>query len=50
MPFTGRDIPSLYKNVIEGTYKDISSVYSQELRDLLAMCLIVEEDLRPSAS
>lgn len=28
MPFTGRDIPSLYKNVIKGVYKEIPSVYS----------------------
>jgi NIMA (never in mitosis gene a)-related kinase len=28
MPFAGRDFPSLYRRVIDGTYEDISESYS----------------------
>jgi hypothetical protein len=28
MPFMGRDFPSLYRKVIDGTYDDISEMYS----------------------
>lgn len=43
MPFNGRDFPSLYRKVIEGTYEDISELYSDELKNLIRMCLVVEE-------
>ncbi len=43
MPFTGLDFPSLYLKVIEGKYKDIPEVYSDEIRNLIRMCLIVED-------
>jgi hypothetical protein len=50
MPFKGRDFPSLYRKVTEGKYDEISELYSDELKNLIRMCLIVEEEMRPSAS
>ena len=51
MPFAGKDFPSLYRKVCEGKYQEIpEGYYSEQLRNLVRMCLIVEEEMRPSAS
>ena len=49
-PFRAKDFPGLYRKVIVGNYDPIPTHYSQELRDLIRMCLTVDEDLRPEAS
>ena len=51
MPFAAKDFPSLYRKVCEGKYQEIpEGYYSEQLRNLVRMCLIVEEEMRPSAS
>ena len=49
-PFKGRDFPSLYRKVIVGDYQQIPSTYSYELKELIRMCLTVDDEMRPSAS
>jgi hypothetical protein len=49
-PFKARDFPSLYRKVIVGNYDQIPSIYSNELKELVRMCLTVDDDMRPSAS
>lgn len=49
-PFRARDIPGLYRKIIVGDYDPIPSSYSQDLSELIRMCLTVDEDLRPDAS
>ena len=48
-PFKANDFPGLYKKVIAGYYDPIPSHYSQDLKDLIRMCLTVDEHMRPSA-
>jgi NIMA (never in mitosis gene a)-related kinase 1/4/5 len=50
MPFLGQDFPSLYRRVIEGKYEEIPEVYSEAMQNLVRMCLITEEEMRPAAS
>ena len=49
-PFRAKDFPALYRKVIVGNYDPIPSSYSQELSELIRMCLTVDDDMRPDAS
>lgn len=49
-PFKARNFPSLYRKVIVGNYDQIPQRYSNELRELVRMCLTVDDEMRPSAS
>jgi hypothetical protein len=49
MPFIARDIPTLYRKVVDGSYEEIPERYSEELKNVVRMCLVVEEEMRPSA-
>lgn len=42
-PFKARDFPSLYRKVIVGNYDPIPSKYSQDLHDLIRLCLTVDD-------
>jgi hypothetical protein len=49
-PFKARDFPSLYRKVIVGNYDPIPGKYSQDMHDLIRLCLTVDDCMRPSAS
>lgn len=38
-PFRAQDFPGLYQAVTNGTYEDISSVYTKNLKDFIVQCL-----------
>ena len=47
-PFRGTSLRNLYENINRGVYEPIPSIYSQDLKKLIAMMLVVEPYRRPS--
>ena len=48
-PFKAMNFPELYRKITTGVYADIPSKYSAKMKTLIKMCLITDEDMRPSA-
>ncbi|CAI2364770.1 unnamed protein product [Moneuplotes crassus] len=49
-PFKAKDMKTLFKKVVKGHYPDIPYHYSDDLRNIIAMCLRVNMTSRPGAS
>ena len=49
-PFTAKDMKGLYNKVIKGEYTRIPAQYSQELANVIDMCLRVVPSKRPTAA
>ena len=47
-PFRGTSLRNLYENINRGVYEPIPSMYSQDLKKIIAMMLVVEPYRRPS--
>ena len=45
-PFRGTNFKELFNNIIKGKYNDINSIYSDDLRNLLKMMIVVNPDKR----
>jgi len=49
-PFTAKDMKGLYNKVIKGSYTRIPDMYSDDLANVIDMCLKVQPTSRPSAA
>lgn len=49
-PFNGKDMESLYKNVQRGVYEKLSSCYSKDLDNIIALCLQKNPKMRPNCT
>ena len=49
-PFMARDMKGLYNKVLKGIYPTIPEQYSQDLRNVIEMCLQVDPSKRPTSS
>ena len=49
-PFAGKDLGSLFRSIVTGKYSPISSMYSADLRALVAEMLQVNPDKRPTVN
>jgi serine/threonine protein kinase len=49
-PFKANDFPSLFRKVLKGEYLPIQEKYSDNMKELVRMCLTSEPEMRPSAS
>lgn len=47
-PFRAANMKGLYSKVVSGRYEQISGVYSQDLKNMIAACLKVRSSERPS--
>lgn len=45
-----RDMKGLYQKVISGSYPDIPSIYSDDLKSVIRMCLEVNPSIRPTSA
>ncbi len=50
VPFQGEDMESLHKSVIKGSYKNIPSIYSEELAAVIRAMLQINPQKRPSSA
>ena len=48
-PFRGTSIKNLAKCIIKGNYDDISDCYSNDLRKIIKMCLVLNPNNRPTS-
>lgn len=48
-PFNGTDMETLYKSIKKGKYAPLPELYSQQLADFIALCLVRKVEDRPSA-
>ena len=48
-PFRGTSLKELYKNIINGYYIPISNNYSNDIKDIISMMLVVDSKKRASA-
>ena len=49
-PFMARDMRGLYNKIVKGAYPEIPAQYSQDLRNVIKMCLQVDPSKRPTSS
>lgn len=49
-PFRAEDFPGLFQAVISGSYSEIPTKYSPNLKDFISCCLTVDPWKRPSAA
>ena len=47
-PFRGNSLKELYTNIMNGYYIPISNVYSQDLKDIISMMLVIDNKKRAS--
>ena len=47
-PFVGKNVEELNKNILKGKFKEINKIYSKELKKVLNMLLIHQQEKRPN--
>ena len=47
-PFVGKNVEELNKNILKGKFKEINKIYSKELKKVLNMLLINQQEKRPN--
>lgn len=47
-PFIGKDMSQLYKKICKGVYPSIPSHYSEDIKNIVALMLNTDPELRPS--
>lgn len=48
LPFLGKNLPSLYRKIIEGKFQDLPKMYSADLSNLIKNLLQVQAFNRPA--
>ena len=49
-PFKSQNIPELFINIVKGKYQTLPFYYSEDLRNLVRMCLTLDPNERPTCT